>query len=80
MKSPVESVCGDPECVNNANGKRTLCCSACGKCGDHSHQDCATVTCAFRHPFNCQCARKAIARRKQVERLMKQVMRRTAYR
>jgi hypothetical protein len=40
MISPVVAVCGDPECPNNASAKQTLCCAACGRCADHSHQDC----------------------------------------
>lgn len=40
MKSPILAICSDAECVNNANAKETLCCSDCGKCGEHSHQDC----------------------------------------
>ena len=40
VKSPIQAICGDAECVNNANAKMTLVCSACGRCADHSHQDC----------------------------------------
>jgi hypothetical protein len=40
MKSPAPAVCSDRECLNNVNGVTTLCCAACGKCGDHSHERC----------------------------------------
>jgi hypothetical protein len=47
VKTPVLAVCSDPECVNNENARQTLCCSACGKCGEHSHQDCEELRAAY---------------------------------
>jgi hypothetical protein len=41
MKAPVEAVCGNADCVNNANATRTLVCARCGCCPEcRLHTDC----------------------------------------
>jgi hypothetical protein len=43
MIDPKDDICCDSECINNANQTHTLCCSKCGRCGNHSHQDCGAL-------------------------------------
>jgi hypothetical protein len=41
MKAPlIQAVCGETDCVNNANGRTTAVCAACGRCSEHLHSDC----------------------------------------